>query len=377
MATKKEVKLTKSKLNSKFATYDKHEIDELKVIEKIAGYEQLDPEAMSFVEYTEKTFSNVCIVPLFDLHIGGEGTKLERLKLVIDFVKNTPNAVAVLGGDILDNATLNGATNAHTSKLNPDRALDLAVKLLEPIKNKIALVTAGNHDGLSGGRNKDSNMAPAKQLAERLGVKYAPFNAMMRIKLPLKNAKRNKKDTINYNVFITHGSGSAGSKAATVDTAFKKTMNACARLNILPDLILTGHFHADASGMYNLSVNKYDENGKVIGVMQKDVRVESLSTMQEANTYALANNMNITTANLPAINICWLRNPYYNESSKTWEYEFLGQSTKFNILKNSKNDYSRIAHEYMLHYQEDKNLEEDLRELCKDKSFEEIINEIK
>ena len=377
MALQKEVKLTKSKLNKKITTNDKHEVEELKTIEKIAGFEQLDPEAMSFVEYTEKTFSNVCIVPLFDLHIGGEGTKLERLKLIIDFVKNTPNAVAILGGDVLDNATLNGATNAHTSKLNPDHALDLAVKLLEPIKDKIALVTAGNHDGLSGGRNKDSNMAPAKQLAKRLGVKYAPFNAMMRIKLPLKNAKRNKKDTINYNVFITHGSGSAGSKAATVDTALKKAMNACSRLNVLPDLILTGHFHADANGMFNLSVNRYDDFGRVIGVMQKDVRVESLSTMQEANTYALANNMDITKANIPAINVCWLKNPYFNESSKTWEYEFLAQATKFPILQNNKNNYSRIAIEYLKHYEEDKKLEEDLRELCKDKTFEEIIDEIK
>lgn len=376
MATIKDTKLTKSKHNGKIAISEKHETDELKIIEKIAGFEQLDPEEMSFVEYTEKTFSNVCIVPMFDLHIGGEGTKLERLKLVIEFVKRTPNAVVILGGDILDNATLLGATNAHTSKLNPDRALDLAVKLLESIKHKILLVTAGNHDGASGSRNKDSNMAPAKQLAKRLGVKYCPFNAMVRIKLPLKNAKRNKRETINYNVFVTHGSGNAGSKASTVDTALTKALKACGRYDILPDLILTGHFHADANGLFNLSVTHYDDFGKVIGIMQKSVRVESLSTMQEANTYAVANNMEITTANIPAINICWLKNPYYNESSKTWEYEFSGQSTKFPILQHGKNDYSRIALEYMQHYKENEHLEEDLRRQCETKSIDEIVEEI-
>ncbi|MBQ0017213.1 MAG: metallophosphoesterase, partial [Clostridiales bacterium] len=372
---KNQIKYTRSSLNPKIMLGNKHEEDEMKAIEKVAAMESLDPEATGFVEYTEDTFSNVCLVPLYDLHIGGEGMKFERLKSIIEFIKKTPNAICILGGDILDNATLLGATNAHTSRLNPDRALDLAVKMFEPIKDKILFVLAGNHDGASGGRNKDSNMAPAKQFAKRLNVKYFPFNGVAKIRLPLKNYRKHK-NMLTFNVFATHGSGNAASKAGTIDTAISKSMNACASLKLVPDLILTGHFHAGASGSVAAKVPCYDENGRVSSIVKKIITVESLSTMQEANTYAVANNMDVTTANMTAMNIGWVKNPLYNDYTKDYQYEYTGLVTKFPVLKNSKNALSIPAEEYLEKYKLDEKMEEDVRNSVKDKTIEEVVEEI-
>lgn len=368
----KNSNFTKSTLNPNILLNNEHEEKELKAIDKIAGMEQLDPEVSTLVEYNEKIFSNVCIVPLFDLHIGGEGTKLKRIKMVIDFIQHTANAVCVFGGDLLDNATLNGATNAHTSKLNPNRALDLAVELFEPIKDKVLCVLAGNHDGESGGRNKDSNMAPAKQFAKRLGVKYAPFNALIKINIPLKNAKHHKKDKIAYYVFATHGSGKTSSKAGTVDLAFNKAISACASLGVSPDLILSGHFHSNVDGVKEVKVPKFNEKGEIVSEITKSIRIESTSSMQQENTYAVANGMDLEKANISAINICWLKNPYYYEKTSKNEWQFWGQSTKFPILRQNDNKFTRIASEYQAKYCETEELEKRLREEYKDKNIGEI-----
>lgn len=350
-----------------------HEEEELRSIEKIASIEATDPEVTGFVQYSQNTFSNVCLVPMFDLHIGGEGCKLERLKKIIKFVKETPNAVVILGGDVLDNATLLGATNAHSSKVNPDRALDLAVALLGPIKDKILCVLGGNHDSASGARNKDSNMSSAKQLALRLGAKYFPYNVL--IDLELKSKIKRKKQIISFKVFATHGSGGASNKASTVDLALNKALTACSRLSLIPDMVLTGHFHSNANGVYDFIVPKY-ENGVMVGEIQKSVRVESLSSMQEANSYAASNNMSMETSNLYGINIRWAKNPYYSEMDRDSEYEYLPQITKFPILKRSSEDYTRIASMYMKMFPNNQEIESQVREKFQTESHEEIIDQL-
>lgn len=372
----KDAKLTQSRLNHHIKVSNEHEENELKASKIVAGMTEFDPETTGYVEYTQKTYSNVCIVPFFDVHIGGEGVKLDRILKIIDFVKNTENAFCVFGGDILDNATINGATNVHTSKLNPTRAMELAVKLFEPIKDKILCILAGNHDGESGGRNRDSNYGPAKELAKRLGVKYYPYNVVVRVNLPLKNAKKNKHEVIPYYVFATHGSGKASSKPGAVDVAFKKAMIACSPLGVIPDLVLTGHFHADVNGIYDVKVLKTDAKSKVYGEAQKSIRVESLPTMQEMNMYSSANNMDGNIANTCAINICWLKNPYYSEFTKDSEWEFLGQSTRFNILKTNKNELTKIASDYVKAYSLDKDLEKKIREKYGNNSLNEIAEVI-
>lgn len=362
-----------TRLNDNISYDDKHSQEELKAVEKIAKMQQTDPEVTGYVECTPAGFSNAMLVPMFDLHIGGEGCKLDRLKKIIEFVEKTPNSLVVLGGDVLDNATLFGATNAHTSKVNPDRALDLAVSLLEPIKNKIVCVLAGNHDGTSGARNKDSNMAGAKQLALRLGVKYFPFNAI--IELKLKSKIKRKKQEIAFRIFATHGSGGASTKASSVDLAFNKGILACSKKNIIPDMILTGHFHNNASGVYDVSVPEFEE-GVMVGEIQKSVRTESLSTMQEANTYAASNNMDIQVSNLYGINIRWENNSYFAEVDRDSEYEYHARITKFPILKTSQNQFTKIASKYIEAFPQKEQIVQQVREKFANNSNEQIIEEV-
>lgn len=362
-----------TKINGNISVDNFHEKEELKAVEEIASMEQTDPEVTGYAECSPVGFSNAMLVPMFDLHIGGEGCKLERLKKIIEFVQKTPNSLVVLGGDVLDNATLLGATNAHTSKVNPDRALDLAVSLLTPIKNKIVCVLAGNHDGTSGARNKDSNMASAKQLALRLGVKYFPYNALIELKLKAK-IKR-KKQEIPYRIFATHGSGSASTKAAGVDLAFNKGILACSKKKIIPDMILTGHFHNNASGVYDLSVPEFEE-GIMVGEIQKSIRTESLATMQEANAYSASNNMDIQVANLYGINIRWEKNAYFSEMDRDSEYEYLARITKFPILKTSKTEFTRIASKYIEMFPQKEQIEKQVRKDFSKSSNEEILEEV-
>ena len=369
-------KLSPAPNNSDILVSDEHEQKEVKKVDRVVSFKELDPEICGLVEYTEKTFSNVCLVPLYDLHIGGEGMRLDRLKKIIDFIKSIPNVKVLLGGDIFDNATLNGATNAHTSKTNPDRALDLAEALFKPIADKILCILPGNHDGTSGERNRDSNMSQAKQFAKRLNVKFFPYNVLIKMNLPVKGSKNNSKNTIAHYTYATHGSGSIGVKAGAIDTALKKAMNICGYLKVSPDLILVGHHHADVDGAIEVKVPNYNEKGQQIGEIEKTVRVASLSSMQEANSYALANGMELYTSNMHGINICWLKNPYFSDANKENEYEFLAQTTKFPILKTSSNAYTKIAEQYKAAYSLGENFKETVKDTYSSYSISELEEEI-
>ena len=81
-----------------------------------------------------------------DEHLGDEHCDVKRLIQRIEYVKNTPSAYCILNGDIVDNATRTSIGDVYAQEFNPMEQLKRAVELFEPIKDKILLVTHGNHE---------------------------------------------------------------------------------------------------------------------------------------------------------------------------------------------------------------------------------------
>ena len=98
--------------------------------------------------------------------------------------------------------------------------------------------------------------------------------------------------------------------------------------------------------------------------------------MQEANSYALANGMELYTSNMHGINICWLKNPYYSDANKENQFEFLAQTTKFPILKTSSNAYTKIAEQYQAAYSLGENFKETVKDTYSSYSISELEEEI-
>ncbi len=180
------------------------------------------------------------IVPIADAHIGDELCNIDLLKQEIDYVKNNKNAYAILNGDLINNATKNSVSDIYAEQLSPMKQLNLAIELLEPIKDKILCITSGNHedrtyktDGI------DLSFILTKEL--NLQDRYSNSSALLfirfgEINIPETNGSGNNRK-VCYTMYVTHGSGGGGkigSKANRVSD-LSSIVDA--------DIYVSSHFH--------------------------------------------------------------------------------------------------------------------------------------
>jgi predicted phosphodiesterase len=154
-----------------------------------------------------------------DEHIGDEQCDLKRLYQRIEHVRNTPNAYCILNGDIIDNATRTSIGDIYAQEFNPMLQLARAVEIFEPIKDKILLITHGNHENRTYQR-EGINLSHllANQLG--LGAKYSPTSAVMFVRFG--EDATGKKETngsgkyrmMCYTVYVLHGSGGGRKEGA-------------------------------------------------------------------------------------------------------------------------------------------------------------------
>ena len=95
----------------------------MKEILRRAGSDALDTEAVVPISITSKC-SHLCLIPLYDLHMFGEGFNLKRFQMIADYLENLPNAYSFIGGDWYDNANILSKTNPYNAKTNVTQAID-------------------------------------------------------------------------------------------------------------------------------------------------------------------------------------------------------------------------------------------------------------
>ncbi len=384
MADKNSIKkLVPSSLHGNILVDDTHEKEELKEAYRRGRSKAFDPESTGYVKYENKIHENLLIVPFFDSHVGGQGTDTSRLQMAVNYVSQVNNAVSFCGGDTIDNANTVSATNPHTSKLNPDYSLDLAVDIFQPIADKLLFVLGGNHDSADGARNKISNADFAKQFAKRLmqkvkeafneyrSVKYFKYNAVA--ELPLAVTLNKKKIFVPVGIFGTHGSGSARSKAGVLDVALRNGWNGYNNTNlqdIIIHIMFSGHFHAGVSGIMPVSVNVYDEKGNVINKRDHMIWVQSCSAMQGPNSFTESNNMQSSVPNVHAYDVNFKATLDSNKKPI-----FVLEVNQFPILKTNSNDLTDFAKKY-LELHKSKVNEQAIREATKDKTVEQLLQMI-
>lgn len=83
---------------------------------------------------------------LSDWHIGDNSCDMALIKAEVEHIKATPNAYCILNGDLCNTALKTSVSDIYSEKLSPMEQLNMCVELLEPIKEKILLITSGNHE---------------------------------------------------------------------------------------------------------------------------------------------------------------------------------------------------------------------------------------
>ena len=173
------------------------------------------------------------IVPIGDMHIGAPLFDRELADEVIGFIKKTPNAFAVVVGDIINAATKNSVSDIYSEVMTPQEAKKLAIKLLKPIGDRILAVVPGNHEKRVW---KESGSDIVEDVAMILGIenRYDPAGVLLQIKF----GQYRNRGKLRYTMYLTHGTGGGRTSGSKINV-LKRASDI-----VLADVYVIGHVHA-------------------------------------------------------------------------------------------------------------------------------------
>jgi predicted phosphodiesterase len=179
------------------------------------------------------------LIPLFDIHFGSKLHNSNLWKKVVNLISNNPHTYCYLGGDILEfiNVDHKHFTFENLEKSfqrNVDRILtysvEYAVEKLEPIKDKILFIHAGNHDTRY---LYKQGFDPISSIAKLLNIPY--FTNSFEVLCKFLFHHNNK--TYSFNLYSHHGVGH-GTKAGSLINRLEDIMSA-----FDADIYVMGHSH--------------------------------------------------------------------------------------------------------------------------------------
>lgn len=178
-------------------------------------------------------FKYVELHPIGDLHFGDKLCDVKLFKEKIDHIKNTPNAIAFINGDMCDNATRDSIGDSYSATCTPiDQAKSVA-DMLMPIRDKIVAINTGTHEMRT---IKKSGVDLTELIAMQLGIedKYSDTASLVFVRFgSIRSGKRQRCFSI-YGLHGARGGRSIGSKANALEGVG----------NIMPaDIILHNHTH--------------------------------------------------------------------------------------------------------------------------------------
>ena len=147
-----------------------------------------------------------------DWHIGDAFCKMDEVMEQINDVKNNLNSYIILNGDLMNNATKTSVSDCYAEQITPMKQLERAVELLSPIKDKILLMTSGNHEDRTW-RNDGVDLAGL--IARELDIydKYTKTSAVLFVSVGNGNPHDHNRQ-IKYSIYVNHGSGGGRKEGA-------------------------------------------------------------------------------------------------------------------------------------------------------------------
>jgi predicted phosphodiesterase len=151
----------------------------------------------------DKTLDSIEIHTLADWHIGDKYCNISEIKNTLNYIKDTPNAYAILNGDLMNNATKQSVSDCYAEEMKPQEQLQTLCDLIEPIKDKVLFITQGNHEART---YKTDGIDLTALMAKQLGIfdKYARVGGVLFLRF---GEDRKHHRRMCYTFYITHGSG--------------------------------------------------------------------------------------------------------------------------------------------------------------------------
>lgn len=179
-----------------------------------------------------KDIEKLTIIPISDVHIGDKQANLKAFKDTIERIKTEPNTYTILNGDLCNIALKNSRSDVYSDDMTPMEQVLKVISFLEPIKDKILVMSNGNHeDRIAKETSIDILYLVAKQL--RIEQVYSPSWWY----LYLSFGETSKKRPALYTITGYHGSGSSQTTGAKANRVKKMSQV------VLADVYLMSHVH--------------------------------------------------------------------------------------------------------------------------------------
>lgn len=123
---------------------------------------------------------------------------------------DTPNAVLLLVGDLIECVTKSSKGDVYAQKITPQEQRDRVIEILSPVKDKILASVSGNHEMRI---YRETGIDIAKDIADALGIPYRSEGALLKISFGHGNSFHNDAP-YTYWCYATHGFGGARTKSA-------------------------------------------------------------------------------------------------------------------------------------------------------------------
>jgi predicted phosphodiesterase len=166
-----------------------------------------------------RDLSNVKIYTFADWHIGDKSCDLAAIKAEIQEIKDSKESYVICNGDLMNNATKTSVSDCYAEDIPPMEQLQTLCDLLEPIKDKILLITQGNHEARTyrtDGIDLTALMAKQLSIYDRYvregGVLFLRLGEYLHGRKDHKNNKQNRQ--VCYSIYVTHGSGGGRKEGA-------------------------------------------------------------------------------------------------------------------------------------------------------------------
>lgn len=185
---------------------------------------------------TGRIIDKITIIPIADVHIGDKLSNLKLLKEALQRIKEEPDTYTIINGDLCNMALKNSKSDVYSDGLTPMEQVLTATELLEDIKNKILVISTGNHEDRT---IKETNIDVTRLIAKQLGIEDRYADAWWYLYLTF--GKDNKGRAITYGITGIHGYGGGRKSGGKINRLEDMSQV------VIADLYLMSHTHKPIS----------------------------------------------------------------------------------------------------------------------------------
>lgn len=177
-----------------------------------------------------------------DFHLGNVFCSEKELRKNVDEIASEKNSYVILVGDMLELATKNSVSDIWSQHTTPWQQIELAAKILQPIKDRILCATDGNHEQRA---YRYDGLLPMRSILTTMGftppevdAKHAQGAGVVFIKIDAKCGPGSHY-TATFSLFFRHGHGGGATMGAKANRLYKM------KEVVIADLYMMAHDHVE------------------------------------------------------------------------------------------------------------------------------------